>query len=90
MAAGNDDALGAANVEGTKENTNTASIAEQSPSDKTWATFRARCAVAGIRAWRTTEDGKTTFIVSSLGRTREFDNMPDAQRWISVVSGTRP
>jgi hypothetical protein len=60
---------------------------EFTPEQKAWASFRATCAQIGVSAWRSYEDGKTLFIVSRYGRTREFCDMQDAARWIAFVSG---
>jgi hypothetical protein len=61
----------------------------EQPEQKAWARFRANCALIGVSAWRSHEDGKTLFIVSRYGRTREFCDMQDAARWIALVSGVR-
>ena len=69
--------------------TSTAIIADQAADIKLWATFRARCALAGIWSWRRAEPGEPCFVCSRSGHVRHFSRLADASAWAGAVAGVR-
>lgn len=88
MAAGNERAAGVWTPATAQGSTDAPDSIAATASDKEWSTFRASCAMAGVQAWRSLDNGQPTFVVASHGRTRDFHSLDDARRWLGVVSGS--
>jgi len=82
MAAGNDDAPDAANVEGTRKNTDAAnSIAHRKRLDGA----RARAAIAGVALQVCHQDHGVVYLACRWNMTREFQDLDQVDAFLEQI-----
>lgn len=70
--------------------TDTATVPPAESTGKRLATFRARCALAGVALHQIENDhGKTVYIVSKWALTRELADLEAVSAWLEKVTGVR-